>query len=603
MPALVELLANEPLAHYAREALEAMATAEADAALRAALGKAQGAQLIGVVNSLGMRRDTAAVPALRKIGNDGNSPAAVAALLALGRIGTGDARAAVESALARGSADVRAAAAEAALLVADGLLARGEKAEAARWFERVRVADAPVQARLSALRGVLLSREAGALPLLLESLRSANASERAVAVRAIRDLQSPEVTPALAKEIEQFAPEVQALVIGAWTDRGDERALPTIERLTGAEEIVRVAALRALGKMGKGSSVPLLLRAAMQRPPESDAAQRSLAQLQVPGVEEAILKAAEDVKVPTIRVALIGILGERRATKVTPRMLQWARDAEPAVSRSALRALALLARPADLPQLIALALALREDEARTLADRAIYATAMKILEPEKRAEPLLQAVREAKEPATRAMLLRPLGAVVRAMGGSAAAQDAVIALLHDRDAGVRTAAVKCLANWPDASPAMALLPIATGQGAAAREAAFDGVARMVTDVAAGRDKTSLDVVSCVTSLDAAVKSDQERMKIVSTLGAVRRIEAHRMLVPYLDMLAVRTEAALAVVQIAPALLGGKDGAEVRATLQRIAETEQDADVRARAKRVLQGGAPAGAGKKGKAKKA
>lgn len=81
---------------------------------------------------------------------------------------------------------------------------------------------------------------------------------------------------------------------------------------------------------------------------------------------------------------------------------------------------------------------------------------------------------------------------------------------------------------------------------------------------------------------------------------MRRIEAFEMLVPMLEVAAVRTEAALAIVQIAPALLGGGQAAKVKTVLQRIADTERDADVKARAARLLRGGPPEAA-KKGKKK--
>jgi hypothetical protein len=88
------------------------------------------------------------------------------------------------------------------------------------------------------------------------------------------------------------------------------------------------------------------------------------------------------------------------------------------------------------------------------------------------------------------------------------------------------------------------------------------------------------------------------MMIVSALGSLRRIESLGMLEPYLQLDAVKTEAALAVVQIAPALLGGANAMAVRSTLEKIAATERDPDVRARAADLLRpGAAPKKAGKK------
>ena len=475
---------------------------------------------------------------------------------------------------------------------------------AAEWYEAVRgTAGVPAQAALSALRGTLLARGAGALPLLLESLRAPDAAVRATALRAVREMNVPEATPALVAEWERFAPEVQAAVLGALVDLGDERARPAIERATRSPDAgVRVAAWRALGRSGGASSLPLLLAALAPggAAEEAEAAQRSLTQIRVAGTDAAILGALATAA-PATQVRLIAVLGERGAAEAVAPLLTWARAADPAVSRAAWRALASLARPADLPATIALAATLTADDVRTLADRAIYAAAMKILEPERRAEPMVRAVREAADPATRAALLRPLGAVVRAVGGNAEARALVTAALQERDEALRTAAAKVLADWPDATVAPVLLEfLRTQPDAPQRGTVFDGAARLVTEVAAGRDRTELEALAGFTALKTAARTDEERMKVVAGLGSLRRIEALDLLVPFLDVAAVRTEAALAIVQIAPALLGGVQAAKVKEVLQRIAETERDADVKARAGRLLRGGPPEAA-KKGKKK--
>jgi hypothetical protein len=156
---------------------------------------------------------------------------------------------------------------------------------------------------------------------------------------------------------------------------------------------------------------------------------------------------------------------------------------------------------------------------------------------------------------------------------------------HDADASVRTAATKCLAEWPDASPALELLALARGDAVA-----FAGAVRMAGNVAAGRDKTPLDPLAVLTPANALVSSDAERMMMVSALGNVRRAEALPLLEPYLEIDAVKTEAALAIVQIAPALLNGAGAADTRRVLEKIAATERDADVRAKAEALLKTGA-------------
>src|SRR5688572_20278745 len=64
VPALAPLLLDKELISWARIALEAIPGPEADEALRAALPKVSGNMLVGIINSIGVRRDEKAVDAL-----------------------------------------------------------------------------------------------------------------------------------------------------------------------------------------------------------------------------------------------------------------------------------------------------------------------------------------------------------------------------------------------------------------------------------------------------------------------------------------------------------------------------------------------------------
>lgn len=578
VPALAALLGDAQLGHYAREALEAMAAPESDAALRAALSRLEGPPLIGAINSLGARGDTAAVPALAKIAATADEPSAGAALHALARIGTPDALA-----LVRGALGKKPAAGEALLVAADRLRAKDRGEEAAKLFDDVRTRGT-AGSLLPATRGAILARGAAGVPLLVETLRSRDAALRSVALQAMRELPGEAVTNALVTELDRLPAEVQPAALAALVDRSGPAVVTAVEKRAAAGD---AAALTALGRIGRASSVPLLLRAL----PRSEIAQRSLVLIPAREADSLILGALATEADRNTRGKLIAVLGDRGVAAATPGLLKIAQGGDAETSRAALRALAATAQPRDLTALINLSAASEDDATRTLADRAIYSATMKILEPERRVDPLLGAVRAAKTPAERAALFRPLGAVVRAMGGSSAALAVVREATRDSDGVVRAAAVRCLADWPDATPAMELLVLARTEAEPTRGLALAGAVRLATNVAAGRDKTALDALELLIQANALVASDHERLMIVSALGNVRRIEALRLLEPYLQLDAVKTETALAIVQIAPALLGGANAAAVRSTLEKIAATERDADVRARAAGLLKGGAP------------
>lgn len=86
VPALAALLADPRLSHYARFGLEPIPDPSVDEALRAALGRVKGGLLVGVINSIGHRKDTKALNALAKLQHDADSEVATAAVAALARL-------------------------------------------------------------------------------------------------------------------------------------------------------------------------------------------------------------------------------------------------------------------------------------------------------------------------------------------------------------------------------------------------------------------------------------------------------------------------------------------------------------------------------------
>jgi HEAT repeat protein len=83
---LAALLTEPQLSHYARIALETNPDPGASEALRAALPKVQGKLLVGVIHSLGARKDKNAIEALGKLRNDNDTDVARAAEVALAMI-------------------------------------------------------------------------------------------------------------------------------------------------------------------------------------------------------------------------------------------------------------------------------------------------------------------------------------------------------------------------------------------------------------------------------------------------------------------------------------------------------------------------------------
>jgi HEAT repeat protein len=158
---LAALLTDKDMAHMARYALERIQAPEAGAALRDALAKTSGPQKIGVITSLGARRDEASVAAISTLVGDGDAAIARAAALALGAIRSPQAATALAKAKPEAAAG-KAAATDATLACAEALLKSGNKGEAMAIYKGLMgESAAPKHIKLAATRGMLACTGAG----------------------------------------------------------------------------------------------------------------------------------------------------------------------------------------------------------------------------------------------------------------------------------------------------------------------------------------------------------------------------------------------------------------------------------------------------------
>jgi HEAT repeat protein len=156
---LAGLLADEKLAHMARYGLEPIPDPAVDEALRDAASKLKGRPLIGVIGSIGVRRDAKAVDLLAKQLKDSDTDVMQAAARALGSIGTTTAAKALENTLAGTPAPSRLAVAEGLFRCAEALAAHGQRGDALAIYERLNRAEIPQQVREGAAKKILALRQ------------------------------------------------------------------------------------------------------------------------------------------------------------------------------------------------------------------------------------------------------------------------------------------------------------------------------------------------------------------------------------------------------------------------------------------------------------
>jgi HEAT repeat protein len=164
VPALAALLSHPQLGQYARFGLEPLPDPSADDALRDALKKLKGRPLVGVIGSIGVRRDSKAVEPLTGLMYDSDIEVARAAATALGHISGSPAAKALQDGLSRTKGEVRATVAAAGLLCAEGFMAKGERKEALVLYDVLSRMDIPKPVRLAAMHSTIVAETSVARP-------------------------------------------------------------------------------------------------------------------------------------------------------------------------------------------------------------------------------------------------------------------------------------------------------------------------------------------------------------------------------------------------------------------------------------------------------
>ncbi len=577
VPALAALLADKELSSWARIALEAIPHPAADAALRTAAGKLQGRLLVGVINSLGVRRDAQAVAVLVPKLNDADAAVATAAAVALGHIGDAPAQKALEQALAAIAAAVRPAVAEGCLLCAERRLAEGSAAPAVALYDKVRGADVPQQQVLEATRGAILARAADGATLLAEQLRSADKARFALGLTVARELPGRAVSELLVAELAKTTPQRQGPLILALADRGDAAPLPALlEAAKQGPDNVRIVALRAIQRQGNVSCVPLLLETAMG----SDADLATAAAAALAGLPGSAVDADLAARLPKaegkLRLLLVELAGQRRIAAAAPALLQAADDPDPSLRCAALTALGATIASGELPHLIDRAVKPRDPQEAKVAEAALYTACVRMPDREACADKLVVAMTAAPVP-TKCAMLKVLGA----MGGSKALA-AVAAAARDASPELQDTGSRLLGEWMSMDAAPELLALAkTAHSDKFQVRALRGYIRLARQL---NPPPPQRLAMCREAL-AAAQRNEERQLVLQVLGRVATPASLALVAPYLGQPRLQEAASLAAVKIAEKMVPSNPAA-VTAAMRQVVKTTQDKQVAQRAKTLL-----------------
>jgi type 1 glutamine amidotransferase len=155
VPVLGKMLTGEETSDMARYALERIPGTAVNSALRGALRQAKGKPKVGIINSLGQRRDKKAVRALSRLVGNSDKTVAAAAAAALGHIADSSATEALSAAKDETSGKLRMLVLDSYLRCAEKLVAEGDKTKALAMYKELQKGDMPKPIRTAALRGMI----------------------------------------------------------------------------------------------------------------------------------------------------------------------------------------------------------------------------------------------------------------------------------------------------------------------------------------------------------------------------------------------------------------------------------------------------------------
>ncbi len=566
VPAVAPLLTDEKLSHYARFALQGNTSSAAGDALRAALEKVSGPLKVGMINSLGVRRDEKSVALIAPFASDANADTATAAMDALGRIASKDAAKALQAAK---PADALLRNKNNSLVeCADRLANEGDKSTAKEIFAGLADNGSSPLLKLSGVRGLTkVSPDEGAKKVL-DLLSGSDADLQAGAAQLVGELPSASDAEAAAMKISSLPPALQAAVITGLSRRTDKAGAKEISAMLASNDAtVKQAAIEAIGIVGSAGDVPALLKIAAGSDDFGKAAVAALGVLHGTEVSKEIAKATAAGLPAAQRAQAAEILGARQAKSEVETLITLLDDKEDSVRAAAAKSLRSIAGAKEIKPLVARLAATTDAASANRLQQILMGAADRSGDTSSIAKELMPALK-GTDAAKEAVL--PIFARV---GGSAA----LAAVREQINAGgpLHKDAVRALADWRNDDALEPLIEVAKAdKDDSAKILALRGYIRIVADK---KERNVKDAAALIgKALDAASR-DEERTAALGGLGAVSGVEPVKIAATYLDKPALAAAAANAIAQSAKDL-NPKMGKQIEAQLKKAREATTDANV-------------------------
>ena len=410
---LSSLLDDEVLGGPSARALAAFNSPAANAALLTALNGSNTKNEQSLIEALGYNRYKPAAPVLEKKLKNADQDSKKVLLNAISSIGSlSSYKPLLAEARASGFNFDNSGATGAYINYLQQLHAQGETKRAARYvaeFIRLAEGSGQVHSRIAGLRLFTQINEHRSLPVLMRAMQDNDPEYRAAALEFAVPFSSSLANRQWINTLNAAPDAAKVQVLDHLAETGDLSDLPELQQYLAHENsAIRVAAVRAVGRIGKGAGVPALLEL-MKSGNEADvkAVKSSLLLLSGSDVTAPVLKAYPSMPA-NAKVALLDVLAARASSSASALIIAEAGATDTAISSAAIRALPAVVAEKNSNELFTLlgradnsgkqyiqqAIARSVADMDTAAQTMIVARQMRNVEPAKRSDyfPILSAI-------------------------------------------------------------------------------------------------------------------------------------------------------------------------------------------------------------------
>jgi HEAT repeat protein len=551
LPALARLLANEETAGIACLALTTYPRGKADEVLREALATVSGASRIQVITALGDRRDLRAVRVLAKTAGDPGVEVAEAAIAALGKIGDAAARKAIAGLRSQARPELEPALTEAALRCAERLSASGNRRAAVAAYEELLDSAPAARVRRGAFDALLRLDERRRRQRIIEALNGMDSALKPLAIAAVGTLPADVSSEPFIAEMHKLTPAEQVWMMDSLANREDLTARLAISvNVSSPHTPVRLAAIRALGRVGDASVVPIFARAfdSSKNAEESRVIETALVNLRGGAATDKAITAEAKRCSGKARASFIPVLARRLGPAANPIFFADTENQDAAVATAAFRALGKTAAESDAPALVEALVDLHDKEVRPDAENAALKALAKVQSAASRSALVRGALGRARTIDSRRSLLRLLPGCA-----DAHALAALKTAVADSDPGIRDAAIRALAEWPDAAAWDTLAGLCNqSDNEVLQGLALRGLVRLASEENGRPDSV---LAGRYLMLVASARTDADFRLVLGALAGVAHPDALHLAVSLLSRPGLRAEAEAAVRRIAEAIKG------------------------------------------------